>query len=151
MNDRFCHLIPSYMSRNSHFTNMSADAVNPERMNQVFQQLGINVSWQEVMTRYEDIHNTTAMIQGLNEMGIHKFAELFQFKDCYMEKCKKELQEFIEKFPVFQANSLEEIHGKMCQAICQHNQTSDDPIVYVNCIDEYKAKPKRVRKAKLTQ
>ena len=84
-------------------------------------------------------------------MGIHKFAELFQFKDCYMEKCKKELQEFIEKFPVFQANSLEEIHGKMCQAICQHNQTSDDPIVYVNCIDEYKAKPKRVRKAKLTQ
>ena len=46
---------------------MSADGVNPERMNQVFQQLGINVSWQEVMTRYEDIHNTTAMIQGLKE------------------------------------------------------------------------------------
>ena len=118
---------------------------------ELFQQPGINVSWEEVATRYEKMYDTAAMIQGLNEVGIHQFAELFQFKRSYMEKCKKELQEFIERFPVFQANSLEEIHGKMCQAICQHNQTSDDPIVYVNCIDEYKAKPKRVRKAKLTQ
>ena len=74
-------------------------------------------------------------------MGIHKFADLFQFKNCYMEKCKKELQEeFIETFPVFQANSVEEIPDKMCQAICQHNQMSDDLILYVNCIDD-RSKP----------
>ena len=100
---------------------------------------------------YDKMYDTTRMIQELSEMGIHKFAELFQFKNCYMEKCKKELQEFIETFPVFQANSVEEIHGKMCQAIFQHNQTSDDLILYVNCIDEYKVKPKRTRKAKLSQ
>ena len=132
---------------------MSADAVHidPERMNQLFQQMGIDTSWQEVMTNYDKMYDTTRMIQELSEMGIHKFAELFQFKNCYMEKCKKELQEFIETFPVFQANSVEEIHGKMCQAIFQHNQTSDDLILYVNCIDEYKVKPKRTRKAKLSQ
>ena len=51
-------------------------------------------------------YDTTRMIQELSEMGIDKFAEFVQFKNCYMEKCKKELQEFIETFPVFQANSV---------------------------------------------
>ena len=68
--------------------------------------------------------------------------------DHLARKCKKE---YIETFPVFQVASLEEIHDKMCQAIYQDNQTSEDIILYVNCIAEYKAKPKRARKAKLSQ
>lgn len=96
---------------------------------ELFQQPGINVSWEEVATRYEKMYDTAAMIQGLNEVGIHQFAELFQFKRSYMEKCKKELQEYIPTFQVFQASSLEEIPDKMCQPIYQHNQTSDDIIL----------------------
>ena len=84
---------------------MSADAINTQSMNQLFHQLGIDVSWEQFVRRYQKICHTAAMIQGLNEVGIHKFADSFQFEKSYMEKCKKELQEYIETFPVSPCNN----------------------------------------------
>ena len=119
-------------------------------MTKVLQSLGVDLSWDEVMSSYKVWRPTTALLfDHCDEFGIHKFAEPFQFKNCYIDKCKKDIVEYLEEFPQLDGETLEEIYDKMAQVIQTHNAVSDEKIIYVNCIRDYTPKkPTRRAKAK---
>ena len=52
-----------------------------------------------------------------DELVNDKFAEVFQFKNCFIDKCKKEIVEYIEEFPQLDGNSVEEIYDKIVGTI----------------------------------
>ena len=121
-----------------HFTFMSSQTIEPEKMTKVLQSLGVDLSWDEVMSLYKVWRPTSALLfDHCYEFGIHKFAELFQFKNCYIEKCKKEIVEYLEEFPHLDGNTLEEIYDKMVQVIQNHNAVSDEKIIYVCLLCEF--------------
>ena len=64
-----------------------------------------------------------------------------------MDECKKELVDYIEEFPQFEVNTLEEIYDKMVQAIQSHNALNDDDkMLCVGCIHGYITKKKSIRR-----
>ena len=118
---------------------MSAEPIEAEKMSRILQALGVDLRWEEVKSMYDNWRPiSTLLFQYCDEAGIHRFAELFQFKNCFMEKCKKELIDYIEEFPQFEGNTLEEIYDKMVHAVQAYNAINDseDKILYVNCITD---------------
>lgn len=103
------------------------------------QSPGIDLRWEDVKHMYRHWSPATALLfEQINAYGIDRFAELFQFKHSFMEKCKKGLVDCIAEFSQFEANTLEEIYQKMVRAIQTHNALNDagDKMSYVNCIHE---------------
>lgn len=69
---------------------MGSQTIEPEKMSKVLQSLGVDLTWEEAKYMYDNWRPTSAFLfQYCDEAGIHRFAELFQFKNCYMEECEK--------------------------------------------------------------